>query len=118
MEAALEHLLRSPVALAVVTRGTGRVVVVNRAFTELTGHAERDLVGRVVPVSIVGTRALVHGGESSFTDITLATRADGIVTRVVVSVAPLRDGAEEPRHCIVLLREVHGDREAFECESA
>jgi PAS domain-containing protein len=119
--AALEILLRSPAAVAVVTRAShlasSRIVTANRAMGELLHTSVRELVGRPA-LSLVAARALALGRDRSFTELATRGVEHGILRRVVVSIAPLRDGTDEPSHCVVILREVRGDRAAFEFECA
>jgi diguanylate cyclase (GGDEF)-like protein/PAS domain S-box-containing protein len=119
--AMLAQALDEANAAILITDLDGSIVFANRGFTELTGYASQDVLGR--------TPALMRSGQHppefyqrlwselragrSFRDTFVNRRKDGTLFHAEQSIAPVRDGNGEITHFISVSKDMT-DRVAAE----
>ncbi|MCX7961483.1 MAG: PAS domain S-box protein [Burkholderiales bacterium] len=111
---AFEHMAEA----IMITSADGRILTVNRAFTEITGYAAADVIGQPE----ANFRSAMQPGEfydqlytevirtGRWSGVTWARRADGTLYREWRSVSAVRDADGGISHFIALFHDLGGAR--------
>lgn len=103
-----------------ITSADGRIQMVNRAFSEITGYAAADVLGQpeedyrcaMQPPAFYGELYDEVTRTGYWSGVTWARRADGTLYREWRSVSAVRDAEGRISHFVALFRELNGHQPA------
>jgi PAS domain S-box-containing protein len=114
------HAFERMAEAIMITSADGRIQMVNRAFSEITGYAAADVIGQpeedfrcaMQPAEFYDDLYAEVVRTGRWSGVTWARRADGTLYREWRSVSAVRDADGRISHFVALFRELNGHKPA------
>ncbi|MFA6957737.1 MAG: PAS domain S-box protein [Thermoanaerobaculia bacterium] len=111
---------QAAIGVAQIEASSGRIVAANRRFSEIVGYPQEEVVSLTADAIVYPgdrdsvreiSRRLINGEASKLSQECGYVRKDGRVLVVHQTVSPLWDPGDEPRHYVVVVRDVTQEKE-------